>query len=160
MPYTWANAGFVASAVNTLGVKLKSIMVTGYFQGFHNDHLAYLEKAKEQGLPIICVVASDAQLLLKKRKVNITEDDRCQIVRLILNGMEADNLVCVNIWDKDTTITEALRFFKPTVLLRGFDKSIETMPESEKQACDELGIQIIHARDGFDHNLHSSEVFG
>ena len=134
-------------------------MISGHFDGFHNDHLKYIEKSKEYGDFFICVVSSDKQLLLKKGKVNIHEDDRCKILDIVLSGENMPHIVFVNKWDTDTTfITNAIKAIKPTILFRGFDKD-ENMPIEEKIACDEVGTKVMYARDNSDHNSHSSEIF-
>lgn len=138
----------------------KTVMVSGNFEGFHSDHLNYIELAREQGDIIICVVSSDKQLMIKKGEVKIPCGDRKRIVGLIAGALGFDNLVLVNDWDTETPlVAEALRFLKPHIFFRGFDKTPEDMPEEERKACEELGIEVIYARDGKEHNLHSSEIF-
>jgi cytidyltransferase-like protein len=124
---------------------MKTVMVSGYFDPFHDVHLDYLEQSVKFGDLIICVLASDKQITLKKGRVNIPENGRLKIISLILKGLGYKYRSCINIWDKDTSITESLRILKPDILFRGYDKALDTMLISEREVCNELNIDIIHA---------------
>ncbi|KKN63740.1 hypothetical protein LCGC14_0498440 [marine sediment metagenome] len=133
------------------------VMVSGHFDPLHDGHLSYLKQAIAHGDAILCVVSSDAQLMMKKGNVNIPQRGRSNIVRLILEGMRVLNVVVVNQWDKETTlVAEALRVLKPAVFFRGGDKTIEDMPPEERQVCDELGIEIRHAV--LEHDRHGARM--
>ena len=137
--------------------KSYKVMISGYFEGIHSGHLDYLLQAVRMG-NIICIVASDSQVLLKKGVVKIPERERLLLVATMLRGLGSKFVVCLNYWDKDTTITETLKKWKPKILFRGYDKKIETMPPTEYQVCKELGIEIIHAKP-FIGERHSTEIF-
>ena len=44
--------------------------------------------------------------------------------------------------DKDGTITETLRKYKPDILAKGGDRTANNMPQNELDVCKELGIEI------------------
>mgnify|MGYP001612402381 CR=1 FL=1 len=146
---------------------MKTVMVSGHFDPFHDGHLSYIKQAiphiykKENtetrsGL-LICIVSNDAQLLKKKGKVNITEGGRWEIVDLILTGLGVPHRTVVNVWDKGTTlVAEALREWRPHIFFRGGDKTLEDMPPEERRVCDELGIQILHAK--LEYDRHGSKM--
>ncbi len=131
-------------------------MVTGHFDPFHDLHLDYIEQAAKYGDWLMCVVSSDRQVLLKKGKVNIPEDARRRTVDLILWGLRLDHVTVVNTWDTDASIAEALRHLCPDVLCRGGDKALADMAPPERQACDDLGIKIIHTV--FKADRHGSQM--
>lgn len=137
----------------------KDVMVSGHFDGFHNGHLDYLEQAAEIADHLYCIVSSDKQLMLKKGKVNNSEENRRYLVDLILKGMNIPHDVFINRRDTKTTlVAETLRYFKPDIFFRGYDKTLETMPKEERKVCEEHGIEIIHAKNRIGEK-HSSEVF-
>lgn len=121
-------------------------MVSGFFDPLHDIHLDYLEAVRKLGDLIICLVASDNQVLQKKGKVNIPEHGRLEIMDLILAGMGVKHLVMINRWDKDRLIAEALRHLKPDILCRGGDKELDDMPPQEHKVCEELDIEIVHVK--------------
>ncbi|KKN12791.1 hypothetical protein LCGC14_1012900 [marine sediment metagenome] len=126
---------------------MNTVMVTGHFDPFHDGHLDYLKQARELGGFLFCVVSTDKQLMIKKGNVNIPEEGRREIVRLILQGMGVKNIVFLNIFDVDTTsVANVIRMFKTDIFFRGGDKKLEDMPAKEKKICEELGIEIRHAK--------------
>ena len=136
---------------------MKTVMVSGHFDPFHDVHLDYIKQAMTHGDFLICVVSSDGQLIQKKGSFNIPESGRLDIVHLILRGLDIPHKAVVNQWDKATTlIAKALEFWQPDVLFRGNDKTLETMPAEERKVCDELQIQIVHAV--LDRERHGSEM--
>ena len=132
---------------------MKQIMVSGNFDPFTFAHLDYIKKASKMGgMPtdnfgnvLVCVVSSDEQVMMKKGKVNEPENERREILHLILKGLEIPHAVFINHFDKYTTlVAETLRKLRPDVFCRGSDKTIEDMPEEERLACEDYGIKIVH----------------
>ena len=120
-------------------------MVSGHFDPVHDVHLAYIKLAAVFGDHLICVVTSDEQAVLKKRKVNVPEQGRVELMDTLLKGLSISHTVMVNHWDKDTTyVAQALKAIHPDIFFRGSDKTQSDMPESEKQVCDELGIEVYY----------------
>lgn len=125
----------------------RKILVSGYFDPFHDMHLDYFEQAKALEGHVVCVVASDKQVLLKKGKVNIPEEGRREIVDLILTGMGVPHTVIINHCDNETTlIAKALELIEPDILFRGGDKTIEGLPLDEKAVCYKLGIDVLYGK--------------
>ncbi len=123
---------------------MKTVMVSGHFDPFHDMHLDYFEQAAVYGDELICIVSSDRQLLMKKGKVNIPEEGRRRIVDLVLRGIGwLPHETVINVWDADGLITDAIRFWRPQILCRGGDKTLDDMALPEPRACDDLGIKII-----------------
>lgn len=139
---------------------MKTVLVSGHFEGFHDAHLAYLRQAADYagtGGKIICVISGDHQLMMKKGKVIIPAEERLSIIHLILSGLGVEHEVIINKWDtRNTLVAEALRYYLPDVFYRGSEKCMETMPLAEWRACEECGIHIVHAVPIVER--HSSEL--
>lgn len=136
---------------------MKTVMISGHFAGFHNAHLDYIKQAMKHGNHILCIITSDNQLMMKKGKVTIHDEDRAEIVRLILKGLQMPHTVAINRFDRETTlVANALYYLHPDVFFRGSDKTLETMPQAERDVCDNQGIKIIHAVKGVEN--HSSLI--
>ncbi len=143
-----------------ISISPKLVMISGHFEGFHYGHLDYLEQAIKQGDVLICVISTDKQLMMKKGRVNMPDVQRARIVDLILDGLKFPKIILFNVWDTETTlVAKALKAIKPDILFRGYDKKPETMPEAERKVCQELGIEIIYAKNRIGER-HSSEIFG
>ena len=136
----------------------RTILISGHFDPFHEGHLDYVEQAREHGDMVICVVSSDAQLMMKKGKVNIPEEGRRRIVDCILRGLEMPHSTFINSWDRDTLVAEALTMLRPSVFLRGPDKDDATMPSEEKVVCEKLGIRVIYAKSTKTSNQHGTRM--
>jgi len=132
-------------------------MISGHFNGFHGGHLDYIKQAMCISDYLTCVLTSDKQLLMKGGKLNQTECERKEILEFLIKVGYGE--VVINIWDTETTlVAEALRYFRPAVFFRGYDKTLETMPAEERKVCEELGIKIINAQNRIGER-HSSEIF-
>ena len=121
-------------------------MVSGFFDPFHDVHLAYIQYAMNYGDTLLCVVSTDAHVIMKKGSVNIPQEDRLRIVTAILRDMQVPARAVLNVHDKaNNMVAEALRYWKPDVFCRGSDKTLEDMPPEERAACLDFGILIVHA---------------
>tara|TARA_Y100000310_G_scaffold302941_1_gene340803 strand:- start:6225 stop:6986 length:762 start_codon:yes stop_codon:yes gene_type:complete len=124
----------------------KTVVVSGHFDPLTDAHLDYFKQALELDEQLTCIVSSDDQLLKKKGKVNIPQENRREIVELILRGLGSNGEVIINTLDTDTTlIAKALAAIHPGILFRGGDKTLETMPPEELRVCKEYQIEISHA---------------
>jgi len=132
-------------------------MVSGHFDPFHDGHLDYIKQASKLGNYLICVVSSDEQLRMKKGSVNIPEQGRTKILESVLRGLDVPYEVVLNKYDEGTSlIAETLKIFKPDILVRGGDKTIDDMPADEQRVCTQYGIRIVHAKHEIDR--HGSEM--
>lgn len=138
---------------------MKTVMVTGHWDPFTDSQLDYIEQAMNYGGFILCVVSSDKQALMKKNKVNVPEQARKRILHLILEGLHVPHRVIINNQDKDTGhITNTVKSWRPNILFRGGDKTIDDMPEDERQACEESGVEILHAEFRIDRHGSQMEI--
>ena len=135
---------------------MKIVMVSGHFDPLHDIHLEYFRQAMNWGAFLLVVVASDGQVIAKKGKVNIPEAKRLWIADLVLKGLGIKHQTIINHLDRDGTVTDSLRWWRPDVFFRGNDKSPDKFPEQEAKACEDCGIRVVYAR--FAGERHSSEM--
>ena len=134
-------------------MKLKAIIVSGYFNPLHKGHLELFEKAKALGDQLWVIINSDLQRELKGSKEFMDENERYIIVSAIKYVDKA--LISI---DKDKTQRATLahladKFSKDFQLYfaNGGDQNNESIPEVP--VCREKGIWLI---EGLGDKIQSS----
>ncbi len=134
-------------------MKLKAIIVSGYFNPIHKSHIEYFQNAKSFGEKLFVIVNSDFQRELKGSKEFQDEKERLFIVE---NLKSVDK--CFLSIDRDRTVVESIKmifneFSNEYQLLfaNGGDQNNNTIPE--RSICEELGIELI---DGLGGKIQSS----
>jgi cytidyltransferase-like protein len=134
-------------------MKLKAVIVSGYFNPIHKGHIEYFQKAKVSGDKLFVIVNSDFQRALKGSKEFQDENERFFIVE---NLRLVDK--CFLSIDQDRTVVETIKmifnqFGKEYQLAfaNGGDQNNDTIPE--RPICEELGIELI---DGLGEKIQSS----
>ena len=134
-------------------MKLKAIIVSGYFNPIHKGHIEYFQNAKSFGEKLFVIVNSDFQRELKGSKEFQDEKERLFIVE---NLKSVDK--CFLSIDRDRTVVESIKmifneFSNEYQLLfaNGGDQNNNTIPE--RSICEELGIELI---DGLGGKIQSS----
>jgi len=134
-------------------MKLKAVIVSGYFNPIHKGHIEYFKNAKEEGSKLFVIVNNDFQRNLKGSKEFQNEEERLFIVE---NLRLVDK--CFLSVDKDRTVVESIKmifneFGKQYQLAfaNGGDQNNDTIPE--RPICKELGIELI---DGLGAKIQSS----
>ena len=124
-------------------IKLKVIIVSGYFNPLHKGHLELFKKAKEKGGQLWVIVNSDLQRELKGSKAFMDEDERLIIVSAI--GIVDKAVISI---DKDKTQCATLRFLAKEYgteydlfFANGGDQNNDSIPEVP--ICKEVGIGLI-----------------
>ncbi|MDP3881068.1 MAG: adenylyltransferase/cytidyltransferase family protein [bacterium] len=119
--------------------KGKTLAVSGGFDPIHVGHLNMFEQAKELVGPsgrLIVFVNSDDFLIKKKGRQFMPLEDR---MRLISAMKIVDEVFAVV--DKDQSVCETLRKYKPDIFANGGDRNLGNIPEAA--VCKELGIKMI-----------------
>ena len=134
-------------------MKLKAIIVSGYFNPLHKGHIEYFHLAKAQGNQLFVIVNNDYQRVLKGSKEFMLEEERS----LIVNELELVDEVFLSI-DQDRTVCATLekiyKNYSETFELffaNGGDQNSSSSPETP--VCKKIGIGII---DGLGDKKQSS----
>ena len=134
-------------------MKLKAIIVSGYFNPLHKGHIEYFHLAKAQGNQLFVIVNNDYQRVLKGSKEFMLEEERS----LIVNELELVDKVFLSI-DQDRTVCATLKKiyknYSETFELffaNGGDQNSSSSPETP--VCKKIGIGII---DGLGDKKQSS----
>ena len=134
-------------------MKLKAVIVSGYFNPLHKGHIEYFHLAKAQGNQLFVIVNNDYQRVLKGSKEFMLEEERS----LIVNELELVDNVFLSI-DQDRTVCATLekiyKNYSKTFELffaNGGDQNSSSSPETP--VCRKIGIGII---DGLGDKIQSS----
>ena len=134
-------------------MRLKGIIVSGYFNPLHKGHIELFKNAKQLGDELIVIVNNDLQRNLKGSKEFMDEDERI----LIINELSITDKVYLSI-DKDSTVKKSLEKIHTNLgsnyelyFANGGDQSNESI--SEIKICKKLNIGLI---DGLGEKIQSS----
>ena len=134
--------------------KIKTAIVSGYFDPLHVGHIEYFKMAKELADELIVIVNNHDQCYLKKADEFMDEKDRLEIV-YHLDMVDEAILAC----DKDKSVSETIRMIKrmkpmdDLVFCNGGDRQIDQNNIFEYKVCQELGIPMV---DGLGEKIRSS----
>lgn len=109
-----------------------SVLVDGSFDPLHGGHLAYLTAARSHG-PLVCTVASDAQIREKGRPVLLPGDQRVDV----LAGLEVVHAAYL----KDRPTEQVIEQLRPAAYVKGADWKGQ-IPYEQQVVCERLGIPI------------------
>ncbi len=112
---------------------MRLVLCSGGFDPIHVGHLDLLQNRATLGV-VVVAVNSDDWLMRKKGYVFMPLADRLRIVRAlgVVAGAGAVD-------DKDDTVCEALRSFRPHIFANGGDRT--AADPLEHMVCEELGIE-------------------
>lgn len=124
-----------------------------YGNCLHKGHIEYLQKSKQLVDKLIVIVNNDKQAILKKGWTFMPEDERVIIIKELRSVDEVFLAI-----DTDATVIESIKYLatldpKPSLFLKGGDRSLSLNNIPEAAVCAELGIKII---DGMGDKIQSS----
>lgn len=122
------------------------VAVAGNFYPLHDGHIDHLEKASKLGDFLTVIIGNDEHLKRKGKPIHIPLDGRIKILKAI---RYVDEVIVAT--DTDGTVAETLREIKPDIFAKGGDRTLETMPQSEIETCNQIGCLIIF---GVGERLH------
>jgi cytidyltransferase-like protein len=134
-------------------MKMKAIIVSGYFNPIHKGHIEYFNNAKASGDKLIVIVNSDHQRAIKGSKEFQKQDERVFIVSNIKSvdqvflSIDQDRTVCATI----KHIHEQLSSDYNLTFANGGDQNNNLIPEAS--ICSELGVELL---DGLGVKIQSS----
>ena len=134
-------------------MKVKAVIVSGYFNPLHKGHLELFQKAKASGDELWVIVNSDLQRVLKGSKEFMDEKERLIIVKAIgivdkaLISIDTDKTQCATLADlADKYSSEYELYFA-----NGGDQNNDSIPEVP--VCREKGIGLL---EGLGDKIQSS----
>lgn len=92
---------------------MKIVITSGDFDPINKEHIEYLQKAKQLGDFLVCIVNNDNFLIEKKGKPFMDVFGRVTIVK----ELKSVDLAFVSI-DNDNTVNESIKIIKNTMDLR------------------------------------------
>ena len=124
-------------------MKLKGIIVSGYFNPLHKGHLELFEKAKAQGDTLFVIVNNDYQRTLKGSQEFMLEDERVQIITslavtdTVVLSIDQDGSVCDTLKQLHQNFGSQYELF----FANGGDQNNTSIPEAP--VCKKLGIGLL-----------------
>lgn len=109
-------------------------MVDGAFDPLHAGHISYFQAAAEQGLPLLCNVASDSYVATKHQPL-LPDWQRVAVV----DALRDIAYTHLNRYDTETVL-EALR---PCQYVKGMDWK-GRLPARQIEICGRFGIEIVY----------------
>lgn len=138
---------------------MKTVAVSGGFDPIHPGHLHLIrEAANIAGLDgqVLVILNNDNWVRRKKGYVFMNQEDRRETLLALL---DVDDVVFTHHKDspdEDMSVAPELRMYHPDIFVNGGDRNMYgearnahtrldnvAIPQSEKDVCDELGIQMI-----------------
>ena len=124
-------------------MKLKGIIVSGYFNPLHKGHIELFYKAKERGEKLIVIINNDNQRTLKGSKEFILQEERMLIIKElkitdeVILSIDEDKTVCATIQKIHKEFSSQYKLF----FANGGDQNNDSIPEVK--VCKDLGIGLI-----------------
>jgi len=115
----------------------KVVAVSGGFDPIHVGHIRHLRGAGKAGYYLLVFLQPDEWLINKKGYAFMPYEERKEILENIL---WVDGVVPVI--DKDKTVAKTLAFWKPSIFMKGGDRTLDNIPRSEKKSCKRNGIKL------------------
>jgi cytidyltransferase-like protein len=148
------------SGVPTTGRPTTVAVVSGYFNPLHVGHLRLMEAAREDADRLVVIVNNDLQQRAKKGREITAEQDRLRLVRALAVVDEAfvatdtgpgvgDSLLAV----RDRCPGAAIVFCNG-----GDRRGLDDIPDHERRACAEAGIEMRFGVGGTDKADSSSRI--
>ena len=120
----------------------KVVAVCGSFDPLGIGHLVHMRKAKELGDWLVVLINPDADLVRKRGSPDLV----CQPIGEryeIIKAIRYVDQVVIGI-DSDGTMAKTLLMVKPDILAKGGDRTSQTMPKNEIEACSQIGCEIVY----------------
>ena len=117
-------------------------MVSGGYDPIHIGHIRQIKEASNYG-KVIVVLNSDEWLQRKKGYVFMPYEERKEI----LLSLKYVHRVFHQAGHGDTVAESILRY-QPNIFCKGGDRTPDTMPQDELDACEKVGCRIVYGVGG------------
>jgi cytidyltransferase-like protein len=128
-------------------MKMKVIIVSGYFNPLHVGHIEYFNNARACGDKLCVIVNNDLQRELKGSKAFMRQNERLCIVenlRMVdyaILSTDQDRTVCKTIKEIHELHSVGWSEHVELSFANGGDQNNDTIPE--RSICEEFGIELI-----------------
>ncbi len=131
---------------------MKTVMIGGKFDPFHEGHLDHMLKAYDLGDFLYMVTHEDDVLRKLKGKCNLPLFFRIEVLKALMSYYRVKGEVMVAL-GTDGTMVKTLDAIKPDIFAKGGDRTPNNMIEEEVYVCRMQGIEIVY---GIGDKLNSS----
>ncbi|MEK7189215.1 MAG: tRNA pseudouridine(55) synthase TruB [Patescibacteria group bacterium] len=122
---------------------LKTVLVSGTFDGVHPGHRNYFQQARTLGHRLICIVARDAVAeKIKGKRPKRSEKERIKAVK---QCPEIDR-VFLGIDGNDAEVYDFVASLKPDIIALGYDQKTYTSSLEKEMKKRGLGIDVIRLK--------------
>ena len=115
---------------------MRTVLCHGCFDILHIGHVQHLQQAHAFGDRLVVSITASRHITKEGRPV-FSDFDRAVVLRAL--RVVAGVYIC----DEPTGVT-AIREFRPAFYVKGIDYAERGVNEAERQACDEVGAQIVY----------------
>ncbi len=115
----------------------KVVAVSGGFDPVHIGHIRYLKGAAELG-KVLVMLNTDEWLTRKKGKPFMLYEERKEILEAIRYVDKVAPVV-----DEGDSVSESIRHYKPDIFAKGGDRTIDNIPDEEKDAIKSVGGSLV-----------------
>ena len=134
---------------------LKTVLVSGTFDGLHAGHRNYFQQARQFGQRLICVVARDKiAAKIKGKPPHYSEKERIQFVK----QCEAIDRVYLGIEGTDQQIYDFTASLRPDVIALGYDQTAYTANLQKEIKNRGLGTAVIRLEPFYPNKYKSSKL--
>ncbi|MDP6756510.1 MAG: adenylyltransferase/cytidyltransferase family protein, partial [Patescibacteria group bacterium] len=120
---------------------MKTVLVSGTFDGVHEGHKNYFQQARKLGHRLICVVAQAS--IVKKIKGKYPKLTAKERIKLVKQCTEIDQ-VFLGSHGSDKEVFDFIALLKPDIIALGYDQKAYT--KNLKQEMKKRGLSIILKR--------------
>lgn len=145
----------MASLNSIINIRLAgTIVVAGGYDVLHEGHIESMIRARALGDRLKVITHPDEVLIRKKGYCQLPLRDRISILRSL---RFVDDVIVSDMADWESgTVANTLKILKPNIFAKGGDRTPDNMPQSEIDACNEIGCQIVY---GVGEKLGSSSDY-
>jgi D-beta-D-heptose 7-phosphate kinase/D-beta-D-heptose 1-phosphate adenosyltransferase len=118
----------------------KVVAVSGGFDPIHAGHVRMFKEAKKLGTKLVVILNNDNWLSKKKGYVFMSEGERKEIIRALL---DVDEVIVTRHEkdDEDVSVCKALEEVRPNIFANGGDRKADNIPEY--RLCNKLDIKMV-----------------